>query len=339
MNITKPTDFSKNVTKFLGDFLPFQRNFSLNTIYSYRDTIKLFLIYVEKELNIKIEKFSMKSFNKETIINFLKNIRKSCSISTSNQRLAALKSFSKFCQTENPELLLQLQEIISIRPTKGISKVVGYLEVDVMKALINSPNINTITGLKHKLILALLYDTGARVQELCDIKLKDIHFGEITTIKLHGKGNKTRIVPIDNSTSTLIQKYQKKCNSNQMLDDFLITNKFKTKMNRDGIEYVIKKYAEILRKTSSIAIPEKIHPHMFRHSKAVHMVEADIPIVYIRDFLGHSDISTTMIYATINNNLKLNAINNLAPKIIDTSNDESKDWNNDKDLMNFLENL
>ncbi len=339
MNITKPTDFSKNVTKFLGDFLPFQRNFSLNTIYSYRDTIKLFLIYVEKELNIKIEKFSMKSFNKETIINFLKNIRKSCSISTSNQRLAALKSFSKFCQTENPELLLQLQEIISIRPTKGTSKVVGYLEVDVMKALINSPNINTITGLKHKLILALLYDTGARVQELCDIKLKDIHFGEITTIKLHGKGNKTRIVPIDNSTSTLIQKYLKKCNSNQMLDDFLITNKFKTKMNRDGIEYVIKKYAEILRKTSSIAIPEKIHPHMFRHSKAVHMVEADIPIVYIRDFLGHSDISTTMIYATINNNLKLNAINNLAPKIIDTSNEESKDWNNDKDLMNFLENL
>lgn len=281
----------------------------------------------------------MKSFNKETVINFLKNIRMSCSISTSNQRLAALKSFSKFCQTENPELLLQLQEIISIRPTKGTSKVVGYLEVDIMKALINSPNINTIIGLKHKLILALLYDTGARVQELCDIKLKDIHFGEITTIKLHGKGNKTRIVPIDSSTSTLIQNYQKKCNLNQMLDDFLITNKFKTKMNRDGIEYVIKKYAEILRKTSSIAIPEKIHPHMFRHSKAVHMVEADIPIVYIRDFLGHSDISTTMIYATINNNLKLNAINNLAPKIIDTSNEESKDWNNDKDLMNFLENL
>ena len=281
----------------------------------------------------------MKSFNRETVINFLKNIRMSCSISTSNQRLAALKSFSKFCQTENPELLLQLQEIISIRPTKGTSKVVGYLEVDIMKALINSPNINTIIGLKHKLILALLYDTGARVQELCDIKLKDIHFGEITTIKLHGKGNKTRIVPIDSSTSTLIQNYQKKCNLNQMLDDFLITNKFKTKMNRDGIEYVIKKYAEILRKTSSIAIPEKIHPHMFRHSKAVHMVEADIPIVYIRDFLGHSDISTTMIYATINNNLKLNAINNLAPKIIDTSNEESKDWNNDKDLMNFLENL
>lgn len=339
MNITKPTDFSKNVTKFLGDFLPFQRNFSINTIYSYRDTIKLFLIYVEKKLNIKIEKFSMKSFNKETIINFLKNIRTSCSISTSNQRLAAIKSFSKFCQAENPELLLQLQEIISIKHTKGPNKVVGYLDVDVMKNLINSPNSNTLIGLKHKLILALLYDTGARVQELCDIKIKDIHFGEITTIKLHGKGNKTRIVPIDNSTSTLIQKYQKKCNLNQRFDDFLITNKFKTKMNRDGIEYVINKYAQIVRKTSPTPIPDKIHPHMFRHSKAVHMVEANIPIVYIRDFLGHSDISTTMIYATINNKLKLNAINNLAPKLIDNSKDEPKDWNYDKDLMNFLENL
>lgn len=339
MNITKPTDFSKNVTKFLGDFLPFQRNFSINTIYSYRDTLKLFLIYVEKKLNIKIEKFSMKSFNKETIINFLKNIRTSCSISTSNQRLAAIKSFSKFCQAENPELLLQLQEIISIKHTKGPNKVVGYLDVDVMKTLINSPNSNTLIGLKHKLILALLYDTGARVQELCDIKIKDIHFGEITTIKLHGKGNKTRIVPIDNSTSTLIQKYQKKCNLNQRFDDFLITNKFKTKMNRDGIEYVINKYAQIVKKTSPTPIPDKIHPHMFRHSKAVHMVEANIPIVYIRDFLGHSDISTTMIYATINNKLKLNAINNLAPKLIDNSKDEPKDWNYDKDLMNFLENL
>lgn len=339
MNITKPTDFSKNVTKFLGDFLPFQRNFSINTIYSYRDTLKLFLIYVEKKLNIKIEKFSMKSFNKETIINFLKNIRMSCSISTSNQRLAAIKSFSKFCQAENPELLLQLQEIISIKHTKGPNKVVGYLDVDVMKTLINSPNSNTLIGLKHKLILALLYDTGARVQELCDIKIKDIHFGEITTIKLHGKGNKTRIVPIDNSTSTLIQKYQKKCNLNQRFDDFLITNKFKTKMNRDGIEYVINKYAQIVKKTSPTPIPDKIHPHMFRHSKAVHMVEANIPIVYIRDFLGHSDISTTMIYATINNKLKLNAINNLAPKLIDNSKDEPKDWNYDKDLMNFLENL
>ena len=137
MSITKPTDFSKNITNFLGDYLPFQRNFSKNTIYSYRDTIKLFLIYIKDELNYEIEKFNMKNFNKELIISFLKYIRKDCSISTANQRLAAIKSFSKFCQIENPELLRQLQEIISIKPAKGSSKVVGYLEIDTMRELMD----------------------------------------------------------------------------------------------------------------------------------------------------------------------------------------------------------
>ena len=341
MSITKPTDFSKNITNFLGDYLPFQRNFSKNTIYSYRDTIKLFLIYIKDELNYEIERFNMKNFNKELIIGFLKYIRKDCSISTANQRLAAIKSFSKFCQIENPELLRQLQEIISIKPAKGSSKVVGYLEIDTMRELINCPNENSITGLKHKMILAVLYDTGARVQELCDIKLKDIYFGETTTIKLNGKGNKSRIVPIDNTTSNIIKKYIKKClKDNYLNDNYLILNKFNNQMNRDGIEYIVDKYTSIIKRNTSLPIANKIHPHMFRHSKAVHMLEADIPIVYIRDFLGHSDISTTMIYATINDKLKSEAINKLAPKLLEDDQDiDELDWNKNKSLLNFLESL
>jgi site-specific recombinase XerD len=157
-----------------------------------------------------------------------------------------------------------------------------------------------------------------------------------STVRLHGKGNKYRTVVISDETGKLIKNYIQRYIPNPIGTYPLITNRYHQKIDRDGIAYIIKKYARIIRNVDP-SFPEHIHCHTFRHSKAMHMLEAGINIIYIRDFLGHEDISTTMVYVRADNRLKNDAINKLAPKLAGDSN--LPDWNKDKDLIRFLNSL
>ena len=152
----------------------------------------------------------------------------------------------------------------------------------------------------------------------------------------NGKCNKYRTVVLSDTTAKLVENYLSRYRSYAVGIDPLITNRYQHKIDRDGISYIVKKYADALRKEDA-AFPEHVHCHMFRHSKAMHMLEAGINIVYIRDFLGHEDISTTMIYVRADNRLKNDAINALTPKVADETN--LPDWNKDKDLLQFLNSL
>lgn len=327
---TSSTDFAYLVSKFLTEYLPNHRNYSKNTILSYRDSLKLFVVFLRDDKSININYFRMKDLDRKLILEFIDWLRTSkSSSSTINQRLAAIKSFTNFAQYESIEYLSNLQEINSIKSLKTQVKEIDYLTEDQMKKLINSPDCSTTQGMKHKIILCLLYDTGARVQELCDIKIDDLTLGNNPKIKLHGKGNKIRIVPLSKNMNELLEVYTK---NKKINDDYLIKNKNNHQMSRDGIEYIIKKYSNKIRNETP-TFPKKVHPHMFRHSKAMHMLAANIPIVYIRDFLGHEDISTTMIYAKADNRLKTKAINELAPKLVD---EDFPDWTKDSDLLEFL---
>lgn len=330
------TDFSRYISSFLTEFLPHHRNYSKNTILSYKDTLKLFVRFLINERKININQFTMKDFTKELIIDFLEYLRIiGCSSSTANQRLAVLKSFANYCQIDSIENMFSLQEVMHIKSKKTGTKEIGYLDENQMRTLINEPDINRLNGLKHKTLLCLLYDTGARVQEICDLKVKDIFIGNHPTVKLNGKGNKTRIVPISNAMKVLLNQYIKTFQIDIRKNDrYLFLNKDNGQLSRDGIKYIIDKYtSSILRRDPSF--PKKVTPHMFRHSKSMHMVAAEIPIIYIRDFLGHENISTTMIYAKADTRLKEKAINKLAPKIIEDE-EVKPDWTKDQDLLDFL---
>lgn len=334
------TDFAKNVSMFLTEYLPFQRNYSKNTILSYRDTLKLFVRFIHEEKSYSINNFKMNNFKRPLVIEFLEYERNNgVSISTANQRLAAIKSFSNYCQINSIENIYNLQEIQMIKSTKASNnKEIAYLSVEKMKILINYPDTHTVNGIKHKLVLCLLYDTAARVQEICDLKISDLQLNGSPTIKLTGKGSKTRIIPISDNLKNLIQIYiDKTGHINHQNDSNLILNKNNSKISRDGIEYIVNKYASLINE-NDVTFPKKINPHMFRHSRSMHMVAANVPIIYIRDFLGHSDISTTMIYARADTKAKEVAINKLAPKIIENS-DDFPDWSKDQNLLDFLNNL
>lgn len=332
------TDFAQNISSYFTDFLPLQRNYSKNTIQGYRDAIKLFLRFVSDEKGIDINKFSMNQFNREIVAEFLNYMRKNGQkVSTVNQRLAALKSFANYCQIESLENISALQNLQSIKPVKGEIKQIVWLSEEQTNELINKPDTDTDFGLKHRAILCMLYDTGARVQEICDLRIMDITLGKHPTVRLTGKGNKIRIVPISKGLNDLMTIYLDHFCRDSIKTDNVFKNKNGLKLSRDGISYIIQKYTNIVRLKDS-NFPEKIHPHCFRHSKAMHMVSAGIPLIYIRDFLGHEDISTTMIYAKADPRMKEKAINELAPKIIEEA-ENTADWTKDKSLMSFLNNL
>ena len=306
----------------------------MNTLLSDTDTLKLFAVFLTEKKNIRLTDFTMKSFNRQLILEYLEWLRsRGAGISTANQRLAALKTFADYASIEQIEYLAPLQLVQGIKSKKTATREITYLTAEQMTLLINSPDINTRNGLRHRVILTLLYDSGCRVQELCDISLRDINTGSNPTVRLHGKGDKYRTVTIADNTANLVSEYIKRQRNTSLKDQPLIVNREHQKMSRDGVNYIIEKYVQKIRNTE-MSFPAEIHAHGFRHSKAMHMLAAGINIIYIRDFLGHEDISTTMIYSRADNRLKNEAINKLAPKV--TEETDFPDWRKDQDLLSFL---
>jgi len=331
------TDFSQLVTSFLTDYLPLQRCYSKNTILSYRDSLKLFLRFVSLVKGIKLKSFKVKDFNRKLIIEFLEWYRQTgAGSTTANQRLAAIKTFADYAQLECIEYISPLQEVTAIKAKKAAAKEIAFLTTEQTAQLINKPDVNTHTGLRHRVILTLLYDSGCRVQELCDITIADVFLGSNPTVRLLGKGDKYRTVVISEETSSLINSYVSRKLSGVLKDRPLATNRYHNKIDRDGVRYILKKYVTEVRKEDP-SFPGHVHCHMLRHSKSMHMLSAGINIVYIRDFLGHEDISTTMVYVKADNRLKNEVINKLAPKVINEEN--LPEWNKDRDLMDFLNSL
>lgn len=328
------TDFARLVTGFLTDFLPLQRNCSKNTILSYKDALKLFAMFLTDEKHLKLAAFTMKDFDRQLIVEYLEWLRKrGAGVTTVNQRLAAVKAFADYAGIQSIEYMAPLQSVQSIKARKAASREITYLSPEQISLLINSPDINTTVGLRHRTVMTLLYDSGCRVQELCDICIRDINTGSMPTVRLHGKGNKYRTVTISSNTAALVIEYIIRQRNHALTNESLIVNRDQTRMTRDGVNYIIKKYSQEIRLRDT-SFPDGIHAHGFRHSKAMHMLAAGINIVYIRDFLGHEDISTTMIYSRADNRLKNEAINKLAPQVTEETTFE--DWTNDKDLLSFL---
>ena len=245
--IMNSTDFARMVTGFLTDYLPLQRGYSPNTVLSYRDALKLFVLFLTESKGFPLSRFTMDKFNRELIIEYLEWCRnRGSSVSTANQRLAALKTFAVYAQIESISIIAPLQEIQAVRSRKAVEKEVSFLTVEQITALVNRPDINTGSGLRHRTAMTLLYDSGCRVQELCDIQIGDITTGNNPTVKLHGKGRKYRIVVISERTAQLVDEYIHRQRARALIGTPLLVNRSGQKMSRDGIQYIIDKYARII---------------------------------------------------------------------------------------------
>jgi site-specific recombinase XerD len=337
----KNNDFPRHLTSFLSQYLPGEKNVSTHTITSYRDTFKLFLIFCEKEKGLFPEKLAMKLITKELVVGFLDWIEKErkSSISTRNQRLAALHSFFRYIQKECPENLYEIQKILSIPSKKKIKPMIPYLTGNEMKILLEQPDVSTKAGLRDLVLMAVLYDTAARVQELVDLRLKGIRLSDPAVITLHGKGQKTRQVPIMGKTKALLENYvdkRKVITGIAQLENLLFVNQKHQKLSRWGISHIISKYVQMARQNPGFTVSFPVTPHVFRHSKAMHLLQSGVCLIYIRDFLGHSDCSTTEVYARADSEMKRKAIENAYQDLIPEG---LPKWEEDGGLMKWLNSI
>lgn len=329
-------NLGKYLSAYFLRYIPARMSYSDNTIKAYRDTFTVFLKYCTEVLQLKLEKLSITDINRDLIENFLNWLvdEKEYSLRTRNQRLAALQSFFRFLQIEAPEHLDVCNAILSIKSKKVPNADMTYLSIPAIKKLLATPNSKTKEGKRDLAILTLLYDTGARVQEIIDLNLCDLKLSPPATVKLLGKGQKIRIIPIMPQTTEIINIYMEnyQLTDKRNLTVPLFFNKQRSKLSRAGITYILQKYFEEARKDGCNLFPSKISPHSLRHSKAMHLLEGNVNLIYIRDFLGHASVSTTEIYAKSNPELKRKAIeeasNNVLPQETLTANDKEilLDW-------------
>lgn len=335
----KPTDFAKHLTEFLSVYLPLQRNVSKNTIYSYRDTFKLLIKFSQEVKRIPAERLSLNVLSKEMITDFLEWLEtdRNCSVSTRNQRLAGIHSFFRYVQSEEPVGLFQYQKIMAIPAKKAEKVVVEHLTPDAIKFILEQPNRNCPKGRRDLTLLSVLYDTGARVQELIDTNVGDVILDNPAVIILNGKGNKKRRVPLMKNTVSLLNSYiiENKLDKPWKNEYPLFLNNQHKKLTKEGIAYIISKYVTLARTTSTI-VPPKVRTHMLRHSKAMHLLQAGVNLIYIRDFLGHVDLKTTEVYARTDTETKRKAIENAYINLVD---DNLPDWNKDESLLMWLSEL
>ena len=258
-------------------------------------------------------------------------------VATRNQRLACIHAFYRYLQGEDPTGLWLYQKILAIPMKRTPRPAIPHLTPEALRCILAQPNRATRNGRRDATLLAVLYDTGARVQEIVDLQVRDIRLDPPPICTLTGNGNKTRSVPLMSPTAALLKQYlaEWRLGRNETKDFPVFFNRQRQKMTRAGMAFILNKYVVQARQIST-GIPEHVTPHVLRHTKAMHLLQAGVNLIYIRDLLGHVDIATTEIYARADTELKRRALENAYPTLIS---DEFPDWTEDDALLTWLTRL
>ncbi|MCL2322959.1 MAG: site-specific integrase [Oscillospiraceae bacterium] len=309
------------------------------TIDSYRYAFMLFLTFMEGQ-KVLADEVEISDLTHQNILKYLDWLQsqRSNSISTRNHRQAVINSFVKYLMYEFPDYLSEFQAILNIPVKKAPQKEIAYLKTDGIKLLFDQVDISSKSGIRDYAILMLLYTTGIRVSELIQIKVKDVSLGQPPTLLVHGKGQKSRFVPITKQAVNIITKYINSYNLTKdcHLQDWLFRNHLNEQFKRQGINYIIKKYADISRSKNSNLIPKNFSPHNMRHTLAMELVDSGVDLIYIRDLLGHVSVKTTEIYAKTNTTKKREAIEAASKEIVPR---EEAQWEQNSNIKDWLKNF
>jgi site-specific recombinase XerD len=325
------------VKRFLTEYLIENRNLSMNTITSYRDTLRLIIPYIARKKNKSIDRLLVEDLNADLVKDFLSNIEKErkCSISTRNQRLAAIHAFAKFVASNCIDYI-EWSRLIKIIPLKKApKKAITYLDKTEMDALLNEPERKTKQGQRDYTLILLLYNTGARVNEIAQMTIADFSFAQrkngLSTVLIKGKGNKQRRCPLWQQTVDQLVLLIKERESSE----HVFVNRQKQPMTRFGIYDIVEKYAGMVSAKIPAVRDKRISPHTIRHTTATHLLQSGVDINTIRAWLGHVSINTTNIYAEIDIEMKAKALSACEVSV----SKKSTPWRDNQDLMTFLDSL
>jgi site-specific recombinase XerD len=334
----KPTDFSIHVTNFLTRYLAAQRNLSPNTIKAYRDVFTLLLRFSRDVRGVAVERLSLADADAPFVEAFLEHLdhERHCSARTQNQRLAALHAFFRYVQSEVPERLLQCQQILAIPLRRHAQSNVEYLSKEQLVQVLAHPDLMTRAGRRDAVLLSVLYDTGARVQELIDLNAEDVRLTSPAQVRLFGKGRKVRVVPLMDATARLLRDHLREYNLDRPERGHqpLFQNRLGGRLSRSGVRYLLHSHVQAVR-ADLPGFTQPVSPHSLRHTKGMHLLQSGVSLEIIRDFLGHVDVKTTQIYARANLEMKRRALEKVADAPLPTM----PSWQQDKTLLDWLHSL
>jgi len=310
------------IHEYFRVYLPRQKQCRPNTIKAYQVAMELLLDYVKEKRDIRLADVSIDMLDQRTIIAFLNWLenKRGCSVATRNLRLQGIRSFFAFAADADPTLMVHRNNVYKVKLAKAPKSIaVTYMSETALAAVLAQPDTSTARGFRDMFLMVLLYDTGARIQEVMDIQLKDIRFADPPLVTLRGKEQKIRNVALMGATVKHYRKYLEVFHEGE---DFRYSERYlfystrngiPCRMTEDNIRKRVHSYGTAARK-SCLEVPENVHPHMFRHTRAMHLYQHGMPLPLISQWLGHSELETTLIYAHADSEMKRKAIEAATPE-------------------------
>lgn len=334
-----PNSLARSVRQFFADYLPRLRGLSPHTICSYRDTFTLLFRFAESYRRRPVALLDLDDLDADLVLAFLDDLEENRgnSAGTRNVRLAALHAFFRHLPSRYPERLEQSQRILAVPFKRSCSRPVEYLEYEEIEAVLAAVDRSTRNGRRDYVLIAAMFNTGARVQEILSISPADLQLMRPFHARIFGKGRKERVCPLWPQTARLLAELLTEWALDPHSSQPLFRNHRGEALSRYGVRYILAKYCSLASSSVPSLATKRLHPHSMRHSCAVHLLKAGVDLATISHWLGHADLSTTNRYANIDLEAKREAIGKIALPDIDDSNTVS--WRADASILEWLESL
>lgn len=338
MKTRKPTLLARALRDFFADHLPRLRGMSPHTIHSYRDSVTLLLRFVVGQQLRPVDKLDIDDITAARVIAFLQHLEdeRRNTAATRNVRLAAIHAFFRYLAGRHPDRLDHCQWILGVPFKRTRSTAVEYLEYNEIQAVLTAVDRTKVDGRRDYALLATMFNTGARVQEIIDLRPCDLQLVKPHHARLVGKGRKERLCPLWPQTAQLLSALLTECNLNPHSRESLFRNHRGQPLTRFGVRYILAKYCDKARGSAPTLEGKRLHPHSMRHSTAIHLLKSGVDLSTISHWLGHASINTTNRYATVDLEMKRDAISRAAP--IDTPPPVAL-WRSDLSILTWLESL
>jgi integrase/recombinase XerD len=310
-----PNVLARALRGFFADHLPRVRGASPHTIESYRDSLALLLRFVASRSGRSVARLDVEALRPQEIIDFLHHLEadRQNSAATRNVRLAAVHAFFRYLATEHPDRLEHCQRVLAVPFKRARPRIVEYLEYEEIEAVLAAVDRTSRDGRRDYALLATMFNTGVRVQELLGLRACDIRFERPAQIRVLGKGRKERLCPLWPQTAEILQSQLLEDGVESPSTDPVFRNHRGEPLTRFGVRYILRKYCERARTKAPTLAHKRLHPHSMRHSTAVHLLRSGVDIVTISHWLGHASVTTTNRYATVDLEMKRKAIERARP--------------------------
>ena len=327
---------------FLADELPVQRGLRPASIKAYRDGLRLFLAFVARDLSCRLTRISADAFTLDRVLRFLQDLEtaRHNHRRTRNHRLTILRTFFEFLARRWPEYLAVAQQVAAIAVKRAPPPETHFLEREEVDALFRRLPAHGRLALRDRALFLLLYNTGARAQEIADLRVEHVDVGVHPRVRLHGKGDKWRVCPLWPQTVDLLTQLLRDRALPPAPGRALFTSHGTRPLTRFGIYKIVRRHTDHLRTQRAAPTGRRIGPHVFRHTAAVHLLEAGVDVNVIRGWLGHVSLDTTNRYAEINTRTKEAALRLCEPPVPGSeTRHRTPVWRDDQALLEWLASL